>query len=153
MGARPAGPWSIRSETPVNGEYFVVDGQSYPESFTALSGTIFSDLHVDNLQVSSSDTLYSFSLLAEHDVPRQGKLIVTFPEETELKPGIEVLGLSDYKQQGNTLTFAFSEGGVEAGTPIQIQVKGVQNVRSMAPSSKFVIETTDLYDYVIDAGG
>jgi hypothetical protein len=42
------------------------------------------------------------------------------------------------------LTFAFSEGGVTGGTPIEIQVKGVQNVRSMAPTSRFVIETTDL---------
>lgn len=53
QGSRPAGEWSIRSETPIDGKFYVVDGQTYAESFFALSGIIFSELTVDNLQVSS----------------------------------------------------------------------------------------------------
>lgn len=40
LGSRDTGPWSIRTETPVNGVFFVVDGETHPESFFALAGII-----------------------------------------------------------------------------------------------------------------
>ena len=35
LGSQPAGPWSISSETPVNGKFYVVDEQHVKESFFA----------------------------------------------------------------------------------------------------------------------
>jgi len=49
LGSQPAGPWSISSETPVNGKFYVVDEQYVKESFFAQSGQILSLLTVDNL--------------------------------------------------------------------------------------------------------
>jgi hypothetical protein len=102
----------------------VVDGQTYAESFFALSGTIFSELTVDNLQVSSSDTLYSFELKTEHDIPSGGKIIVTFPVETPLKTNIEVIGFPDFNHTGNSLTFGVKEA-IISDTPIKFSIKNV----------------------------
>lgn len=62
LGSREAGPWAIRSEIPVNGVFYVVDGQSYPESFFAQSGTIFTTVKLSSYQASARETKYTFSL-------------------------------------------------------------------------------------------
>ncbi len=53
---------------------------------------------------------------------------------------------------GNTLIFAVSNR-IPAETPIKLTIKNVQNTRSFQPSSNFYIATTDVNDFIIDAGG
>ena len=38
LGSQEAGSWSIKSETPIDGVFYQVDGQEYPTSFYAQSG-------------------------------------------------------------------------------------------------------------------
>lgn len=38
VGSRDTGPWSVRTETPVNDVFYVVDGRTYPDSFFAKAG-------------------------------------------------------------------------------------------------------------------
>lgn len=82
LGSRPAGPWAIRSEILIDGQYYVVDGQAYEESFYALSGTILTKLQLNNYQVSNRNTKYTFTINTEHNIPINGKLQIQFPEET-----------------------------------------------------------------------
>lgn len=82
MGSRPAGPWAIRSEIPVNDVFYVVDGENYEESFFALSGTIFTSLELRNYEAYHLDTEYIFTINTEHNIPKQGRLRIEFPEES-----------------------------------------------------------------------
>jgi hypothetical protein len=114
QGSRPTGPWTVTTETPIDGVFYKVDGRTFPESFFAKSGQISSDIIVaqvgsgqnfglnsnlpdTDVEVSSSETIYRFKLVCDHDIPSKGKLIVGFPEDTVLSQDIVVQGLSDVK--------------------------------------------------------
>jgi len=143
VGSRETGPWAVRTETPVDSVFFVVDGRTYSESFFARAGQIFSTLAVNDQQVSSSATIFNFIIKTEHDIPRKGKIIVTFPEETFLSNEITLVNFSDYKQQGNTLTIAVEDGLPKLPAAHQFQVIKPKNNRSFAPSGAFYVATTD----------
>lgn len=45
-GSREAGKWSVTTETPIDGIFYIVDGRTYEKSFFAKSGQIRSSLTV-----------------------------------------------------------------------------------------------------------
>ena len=90
IGSRDAGPWSIVSQLLIDGVYYTRDGQTFSESFFALSGQVFSSLEIDNLQASSTDTVYDFTFLTESDIPPGGSLLIKFPTESHLPEDIEI---------------------------------------------------------------
>ena len=90
IGSRAAGPWSIMSQLLIDGVYYTRDGQTFDESFFALSGQIFSSLEIDNLQVLSMETIYEMTFLTENDIPPGGSILIRFPVESHLPENIEI---------------------------------------------------------------
>ena len=160
-GAREAGPWSIRSESIFDGEYFVVDGFSSAESFYARSGTIESDVDYLNTLTFASGNTIDLDLSTEHNIPDEGYIKITLPKEMAFDEQVvaiqELVFVNDkltfVNVTENSALFKLQSGHDFDNNPIEISLQGIRNPRSFAPTSGFVIQTMDKLGYIIDAGG
>lgn len=66
-----------------NGKYYVVDGNQEGESFLALAGYIKSKLDYTATTTFSFDSSFDFNFETEHDVPKNGFLLVSLPSVME----------------------------------------------------------------------
>jgi len=75
-GARPAGPYSVATQAPLEGNFYTVDETKSATSFFARPGFINSDVTAANVVTYDKETSYYFDCNTEHDVPKDGFVVI-----------------------------------------------------------------------------
>ena len=175
-GSRAAGPWSVTTFRPYEGEYFIVDAGTADESFFAKPGYIRCELDYSVDLTFSDDTSFQFSFETEHDVPEDGYIRIELPDEMafpddivenqsvnieiDAKVIIEANGEETVVKNAvleeittRYALFQMPNGHLTLDNPIELSITGLRTPRSYRQSSAFLIETMTVDKFIIDAGG
>lgn len=137
-GARHCGPWSIASQVNVDGIWYVVDKTIAKESFYARPGYLNAEVHYKNVTTGSTDTNFTFSFETEHDIPKQGQVVVNMPASMNVTEQVFSVGFLILEYTANNITLSVPEGHPKL-TKLRIELHNLRNPRSYQPSAPFVI--------------
>jgi hypothetical protein len=151
-GSYESGPWSVYSEIKAsNGVWYTVDKAESPTSFFAMPGYINSNLDLTSKTTFDTDTTYSFTCETEHNVPRDGMLMIEVPSDVLVTDQVGSTGLTITKFTSTSVTFVLPAGNSK-DNKITFNLSGIRNPRSFRPSDNFIISTLDAEGFTIDQG-
>jgi len=98
-----------------------------------------------------TDTTYSFTCETEHNVPRDGMLMIKVPSDVLVTDQVGSTGLTITNFTPTSVTFVLPAGNSK-DNKISFNLSGIRNPRSFRPSDNFIISTLDAEGFTIDQG-
>ena len=143
----------------IDGEYYTVDTQTEPTSFTAIPGKISNvgPIVIIDAENSMKYAQYNLKFITEDSLPTSGYVLVEFPPEIVLNPANTLSSGSCKKYfcsevTENSVKFLILEG-LKPLTEYTLEIGGATNPRTFKPTGKFKITTLDIHGVTpIDIG-
>lgn len=157
--SKQAGSWKVSTYNMIGGSYYVVDTGTKSTSFIPTQGFISKAQAIDVIPSTTSYDLsvYTFYLTVPHNIPTQGRVIITLPTSGDVTISSVAMirsscsyysyTSSQYISQvcsvsGTTITMQLSTQHDKANV-LKIQFQGLKNPRTKKVSDTFTFKTMD----------
>lgn len=157
--AKDAGEFTVTTLNYIDGEYYAVDTQTEPTSFTAIPGkiSIVGEIEIIDAENAMKDAQYNLKFISEDSLPTAGYVLVEFPEEIVLNPAHTLSSGSCKKYYCSEVTENSAKflilDGLEPLTEYTLEIGGATNPRTFMPTGNFKITTLDIHGVTpIDIG-